>query len=69
MRRNFDRNKTDDIQLSPEELQANHQAVQSGEIGAGSIFAGGKMSGVKAIHNGLKLLHPLDIKSVSHLKM
>jgi hypothetical protein len=56
MRKNFDKGKAVNVQLSPEELQANHQAVQSGEIGGGGIFAGGKTSGIKAIHNGLKAL-------------
>jgi hypothetical protein len=52
MKRNFDKGKAVDVQLSPEELLANHQAA--GEMSGGGIFAGGKMS-LRPIQNLLKV--------------
>jgi hypothetical protein len=54
MKRNFDKGKAIDVQLSPEELEANRHAVHTGAIGGGGIFAGGKIN-MRPIQNLLKV--------------
>jgi hypothetical protein len=65
--RSFSRGSAYQIQLSPDELMANKQAVDEGEIEGEGIFAGGKLKIGKAFKNFGKKLESAGKKTVKAL--
>ena len=65
--RSFSRGSAYQIQLSPDELMANKQAVDEGEIEGEGIFAGGKLKVGKAFKKFGKKLESAGKKTVKAL--
>jgi hypothetical protein len=65
--RSFSRGSAYQIQLTPDELMANRQAVDEGEIEGEGIFAGGKMKIGKAFKKFGKKLESAGKKAVKGL--
>lgn len=65
--RSFSRGSAYQIQLTPDELMANRQAVDEGEIEGEGIFAGGKMKIGKAFKKFGKKLETAGKKAVKGL--